>query len=143
MPGLAARVEASPGLRAVPSVSQRESYKQTYLSIVSSFGEEMECQSLLDSTCTTTPLFCVVLSDIRLDQARDLPPLVIPDVSVVTLSDVPHLTMFTRINHARHIRNSDTSFSNICSCCQLGVAQANLQMTIFLIPRGGMSKTAP
>jgi len=110
---------------------------------MTSFGEEVECQSLLDSTCTTTPLFCIVLSDIRLDQAGDLPPLVVSDVSGASNSYVPHFTMFTRINHARHVRNGDTSLGNVCSFRQLRIGQADLQITIFLIPRGGISNTAP
>jgi hypothetical protein len=141
--GPAARDEASRGLRVVPSGTQRVSYRETYLSIMTSFGKEVKCQSLLNSTCTTTPLFCIVLSDIRLDQARDLPPFVIPIVSVVSYSDVPHFTMFTRINHTSHVRNRDTSLGNVCSCRQLRVGHSDLQMTIFLMPRGGISNTAP
>jgi len=59
------------------------------------------------------------------------------------LFDVPHFTMFARVNHARHVRNSDTGFGNVCSFHQLRIGQADLQITIFLIPRGGISNTAP
>ena len=113
-------------------------YARTYLGIVSCFGEEVETKATLDTACTTASLRRIALSDERFDKSADLPLFV-----------KPHFPVLSSINHAGDVRNSDTSLRDVRCCemrqvCLLGQTwRHHAPMTIFLIPGGGMSKTAP
>lgn len=62
----------------------------------------------------------------------------------------PHLPVFTRVDHAGNVRDSDTSFRDIRSyttcfsdCIRASAVRTNAPMTIFRTPSGGISNTAP
>ena len=113
-------------------------YAKTYLGIMSRFGKEVETEATLYTTCTTASLRRIALGDERLDKSADLPLFV-----------EPHFPVLSRINHAGDVRNSDTSLRDVRCCDKRQVClldqtwRHHAPMTIFLIPGGGMSKTAP
>lgn len=99
-----------------------------HLRLVPELGEEVERQPFLHSTCTSTTLSCVTLGDPGLDKLGDLPFLVesgsegaeIVAVSLRATSelqpteeDAPHLTVFTGVNDADTVRDSDSRLSDV------------------------------
>jgi hypothetical protein len=52
--------------------------KRTYLLIMSRLSEQMECQTLLYTTGSSSPLLGIVLRDRDFHQTRQLTPFVIP-----------------------------------------------------------------
>ena len=65
-------------------------------------SEEVEAQTALHATCTTTPLRRVALGDECFDQTADLPFLV-----------KAHLAVLASVDDASDVRDSDASLCNI------------------------------